>query len=581
MNFKIKSIRYRVSVYVSIIVISVILISTFLISYIYSEEINKQTIIITEQKMNIISKKLENNVEEIIKLQNSIQDDNVLQDLMNENPKTDLEKYKRKVEISELLRQYSYANISINSIFLFDKNKKILDPLYEIEPYNKIIEDFDLFNEFILSKKYSQFSIPSNFPTKLYSKFNEDKNTITYFSKYINENNFTDIGYLLINIKKDYLFKDIKKSCSEEFDFAMVLDEKSNVIVEFGELLDQSNTYVIKHSLDNYNEWTIIAGVLYESLNEKNKIISKFTILIGLFSIIIVVIFSGYVSKRITNPITLIVDSMSKLDKNELPLPINVKAKDELEILVDGFNKMISDVKNLIDEVKKEKDGASEYKIRNLELKLELLQSQINPHFIHNTLNVIKYQANIINAVEIQEMIESFNYLLRASMSINTDFIEIEEEIRCVRSFLNILEYRYDNKIELIVNIEEKIKKELILKLILQPIIENAAYHGIFAKDSNGKIEISIRSVSDRIIKVEVKDDGIGMSKEKVNEILSRIWDKVELETKTGFNNIGLANINERLKLYYGEECKLNVESEIDKGTSVSFQIPYNKKEEK
>lgn len=591
---KIKHIRQRIIINVSLIVVCTMLVSTLLISYIYSKELKKQTVTITEQKMNIIAKNLEDEIEKIIQLQNTIQDDNVLQELMIKKPIKDIDKYKREVEISGLLRQYSYSDISVNSIFAFDMSKNILDSLYEMDPYDKIVEEFVLFDDFIESEKYSAFSKPSNFPTKSYNGSEDEKNTITYFSNYIDENYFNQIGYLLINIKKDYFFKDVIKACTEEFDFALVMDEDSNVILQVGELpvnqadfntyvgssddnttkINHTNTYIIQRTLDNYEDWVIVAGIAYGVMNEGNIIISRFIFIIGVLSIIVVILFSFYMSQKITNPIITVVKSMTKIDKGQWPDPIKVDADDELKILVEGFNTMVVDVKNLIEQVRREQEEKAKYEIDNLELKLELLQSQINPHFVHNTLNAIKYYADTAGAEHVKDMIESLNQLLRESMSLGTNYINIEEEIECVRSYLNIFKYRYDYNIELILNIQEDLKNNKIPKLILQPIVENSAYHGILPKGDNGQIKISIYSTLQEDIRIEVYDNGVGISEEKINSILNSNNNKKLVKTKKGFNNIGLANIIDRLKLYYGNNYKFKIESNINKGTKVYFDIP-------
>lgn len=596
---KIKHIRHRIIINVSLIVICTMLVSTLLISYTYSKELKKQAVIITEQKMNIIAKNLEDEIEKIIELQNTIQDDNVLQSLMAQRPETVTDKHKLEVAISGLLRQYSYSSISVNSIFAFDRNKNILDPLYKIDPYHKIIKEFDLFDDFIESKKYSAFSKPSNFPTKSYNGSDDEKNTITFFSNYIDENYFNRIGYLLLNIKKDYFFKDVIKACAEEFDFALVVDENSNIILEVGEVpedqsnisfvnngddsttkINHSNTFVIQRTLTNYEDWVIIAGISYDVMNEGLRVVTRFILIIGIISIATVILFSFYMSKNITNPIISVAQSMAEIDEGQWPEPIIVDTNDELKILVEGFNTMVVDVKNLIEQVRKEQEEKAQYEIDNLELKLELLQSQINPHFVHNTLNAIKYHADSIGAYQVKDMIESFNQLLRASMSLGIDYINIEEEIECVKCFLNIFKHRYDYDIELILNIQEDLKHNKIPKLILQPIVENSAYHGILPKGENGQIEITVYSISDEDIRIEIFDNGVGISEDKIKNILNSNSNKKPIKSKKGFNNIGLANINDRLKLCYGSSYRLRIKSDVDKGTIVYFDIPKTRKED-
>lgn len=175
------------------------------------------------------------------------------------------------------------------------------------------------------------------------------------------------------------------------------------------------------------------------------------------------------------------------------------------------------------------------------------------------------------------ELIDSFNLLLRSSMSIHTDFISINEELACVKSFLNIFEIRYDYPINIKIMIEEGVEEVRIPKLILQPIVENSAYHGILPMDGDGMIEIRVTKTDRDSILIEVEDNGVGMSEAKVSELLSMNSTKEGQEIfagKKGFNNIGLKNINDRLLLYYGEAYQLNIKSKEDVGTIIFFEIP-------
>ncbi|PKM51363.1 MAG: hypothetical protein CVV02_07090 [Firmicutes bacterium HGW-Firmicutes-7] len=604
MRFKVKHLRNRITISVSVVVVSTILVAAMLISYIYSNELMKRMVVITEHKMDIIVKNLEEEIGKVIELQNTIQDDDVLQQLIiwSNEDSNNQGKYERA--ISELLRKYAYENIRVNSILAFDMNKEILDRFYKIEPYNQIIRDFESFNDFIKTNKNSGFSIPTDFPNRQYNNSADTKSTITYFSTYINENNFIQIGYLLLNIKKDYIFREFTKSCQEEFDFGMVIDEMGNVILEVGNVpftqqelkkvvsenegdirnitIQNLNTYIITQSLENYKDWTVVGGISYEAMNEGNKVIGKIILAIVLFSILLVLVTSFFISQHITKPIISVSKAMQELESGNWPSPLEVKSQDELKILVEGFNKMVVDVQVLFQQVKQEQNEKNKYEISNLMLRLELLQSQINPHFIHNTLNAIKYLAIEENAEKLVGVIESFNLLLRSSMSVNTDFISIEEELECVKSFLNIFQVRYDFDIKINIIIHDNIKQIEVPKLILQPIVENSAYHGILPKGTDGKIEIRVTRSDEECIVIEVEDNGLGMSMEQIEKVLidqSIKQPKTNSVCKKGFNNIGLKNIDDRLNLYYGEAYQLKIKSELDIGTTISFKIPIIPKE--
>lgn len=597
----IRQIKIRITINVSIIVIAVIVVVTALISMIYYQKINEQTSIIAKQKMKIIINDFEEEIAKIIELHNTIQDNDEVQELLSDHPRTEEDRYKNKALLSKILRQYAYTSISANSIFAFSLDKVIYDPLYSISPYKEIVAEYELFDRFIESDKYSAFSPPSTFPRKIHGSKEKDKQTITYFSKYIDENNFIQIGYLLINIKKDYIFRNIIRDCKEEFDFAYIVDEKGNVILQVGETsldeqsikeyglgetknrelkkINNMNFYIITEPLRNYSDWILVGGLSYNSMQEGAKLILNIVYIIGIVSILVVIILSFLLSKKITDPILEMNNAMKEFEQGKWPSELSVTTNDELKTLVDGFNKMVLEFRNLIDRVEKEHDELKRVEVNALELKLELLQSQINPHFVHNTLNAIQYLAYKKDAEDIREAINAFNMLLRASMSVGKDFIKIREELACVSSYLKICKYRYDNEVELVLNVEEELVEMPLPKLILQPLVENSIYHGILTKNEKGIIQINIRK-NDTTILIEVIDDGIGIPQEKLIEMLEGDFIKKDnQEDSSGFNNIGLKNINDRLKLYFGEAYTLKIASDVGIGTCVFFEMPIIKKE--
>ncbi len=602
MLFRFTHIRNRIAVTVSMIVVGALLLTTYAVSYIYNRELTRQVFIITNQKMDRIADSIDEELDQILELQNQIQNDNNIQELMEKHRRLEQDDAQVIKELSDLLRDYSYSNTSVNSIFAFDLNKNILDPLYRIEPYHEIVSEFEEFKRFIEADAYSEFSVPTTFPNRHYNNQVLEASTITYFSKYINLNHFDQIGYIMINTNIDSVFGKFMDLSEKELDFAIVVDQYGRKIIESGEvpttfqkqdvLHDMANqetrniigagmqTYIINQSIEAHPSWTIIGGIHYNNLLEGNRMIMNIVILIGGISVLAVSLLAFYIAKRITKPIIEVSESMESLDYGVWPEALVPKTNDELRILVEGYNTMVRDIKSSIETIEKEQTEKAHFEINNLKLKLELLQSQINPHFVHNTLNSIKYLAKVKEASELVDLIESFNMLLRASMSIDSDFITVDDEMACVKSFMNIFTIRYDHPIDMIFDIDPQLNKCLVPKLILQPIVENSAYHGILGKGVKGNLKIKISPVDSDKMKIEVCDNGLGMSKEKVEQILSgqvMRQEKSFVRSKKGFNNIGLKNIKDRLQLYYGKSCQLTIKSHVGEGTSVSFIIRQTK----
>lgn len=581
----------RIALYLSLFIVIIILVISSSVSLIYSKKLIEQTGTIAGKNMQIIIKDMDEKVNGILGICDSIRDDGDLQELMAQQDLGGKEADAHMRSISKLLRQYAYSRMEINSIFAFNLEQQVYDPLYRISPYNEIIAQFQAFDNFIASEKFHAFSTPSTFPTKVSSNSEAGKNTITYFSQYLSNYDFNQLGYILINLRKDYFFRDLDQICRQVFDFTYVMDEKGNIIYKVKESIPDQEMiesyglrrenaseiktingveyYVISQPLEAYPDWKIVGGMAYEKVREDAALILNTVYLIGLVSVLIVIVISYILSRKITDPILNINYAMAQFEKRQWPDKLEVKTEDELKSLIHGFNHMVEQFRSLLDQVNREHEEKKKAEVQALELKLNLLQAQINPHFVHNTLNAMQYLALKRGAEDIREMIRSFNVLLRASMSVGRDFISVEEEIDLVDSYLKIQRYRYDNDVQAIYEIDEGLAKAQIPKLILQPIVENALYHGIIPRDTGGMIYIRVQENQGRIL-VSVMDDGVGISEEDLSNILR----EKDMSDKRGFNNIGLNNINARLKLCYGEAYSLNIQSEPGKGTCVWFSIP-------
>lgn len=235
---------------------------------------------------------------------------------------------------------------------------------------------------------------------------------------------------------------------------------------------------------------------------------------------------------------------------------------DEISIIGKVFNTMLMDIKNLISE----KDNAHELK-RSAELKA--LQSQINPHFLYNTLDTIQWKALSHQAYDVVEMIQLLSKLFRLSLNNGNEFITIQEELEHVETYLKIQKIRYNQKINYTINCNlSKDKVCYIPKLIIQPLVENSIYHGLKPKKNKGHIALTVESIDNYIV-IEVYDNGIGIPKDTLEELM------VNLKNSIKSDHYGLYNVNERLKLTFGEECEIIIKSEFNIETTIHIKIPF------
>jgi len=573
---KITKISNRITIYFSIIILGLTLAITSSITSIFSKEIIKQYNNVATEKINVISKTLNDNLDSIRHDSYMIENDKNIYDFMS---KVNKDKSIDKANDSDFfnsLSEYCKWRDYIISIIPLTIDKKIIDSLYSKYPYSNLIYGNQELDNFIESGYSNKFSSPNTFPFNYMDPDYEKKTTITYFSRYLDKEDYSSIGYLMVNIKKKSLFSNIDDYCKGVFDSTFIVDKNGNLIYKIGDIeydktmVEKVNNDTVKVNdikyiefnsvIEAYPEWRVIGLISLESLTKNLDSIRSLVYFIGIFSIAIVIFISHITSKKITDPIYDITKAMNKFENGEWPEKLEAKTDDELKYLITSFNKMIYHIKHLIEQIYKEEEENKKLELESMKTQLDLLQSQINPHFIHNTLNTINYLAIKNNQVEIRELIQAFNSLLRQSISTSKKLITLKEELTCTKNYLNIQKYRYGDLVTLVCNIPEELNNCLIPKLILQPLIENSLYHGIVPKGFAGTIRIDMLPKKE-FITIRVIDDGVGISKQK--------------SSHRGFNGISIDNISERLRLYFGNEYNLNIYSKTGIGTCIEFNIPY------
>lgn len=280
-------------------------------------------------------------------------------------------------------------------------------------------------------------------------------------------------------------------------------------------------------------------------------------VLIAVVAVSAVMIVSG-----ILQPIRQLNSVTEKIAQGDFNARAQVNSDDEVAELAVSFNKMAGNMQSLIDKVKED-----ERKMRKADLRL--LQEQIQPHFLYNTLDTIVWLIESNEPDEAVTMVVTLSDFFREILSKGKEFISIKEEEKHISSYLQIQEMRYRDILEYDIQLDQVIYKYQILKLTLQPVVENALYHGIKYKRAKGCIHIHGEKEED-IIRLTVRDDGVGMDEEELAQLRQQI-EKPCQETEKGF---GLANVNERIHMYFGYEYGMKIESEKGKGTTVEIVIP-------
>ena len=307
--------------------------------------------------------------------------------------------------------------------------------------------------------------------------------------------------------------------------------------------------------------WTVVNCVRVEELLRKSNKAQSLYVLVAMGLMIVALFFSRFISRSITQPIQQLCDSMERVQEGDFSVSdIVVESQNEIGSLTKSFNVMTHRIQDLMEQNIREQEAK-----RKSELKA--LQSQINPHFLYNTLDSIIWMAEGKKNEEVVLMTASLARLLRQSISNEDEVVSIGQEVEYARGYLTIQKMRYKDKMEFQIEVDPSILHIPLIKLVLQPVIENAIYHGLKYKESKGLLLVKGFMKNDNAV-LQVIDNGVGMDEETLAHIYER--HKVNYQS----NGVGVYNVQKRLQLYYGNEYGITYESKKGEGTTATITIP-------
>ena len=307
--------------------------------------------------------------------------------------------------------------------------------------------------------------------------------------------------------------------------------------------------------------WTVVDCTNVKELLSKSRQAQSVYVLTAIILVIVALLFSRFMARSITLPIQKLRDSMKKVQEGDFSVSdVVVDSKNEIGSLTKSFDVMTHRIHELMEQNVHEQEEK-----RKSELKA--LQSQINQHFLYNTLDSIIWMSEGKKNEEVVLMTASLARLLRQSISNEDEVVPIANEVEYARGYLTIQKMRYKDKLEFQIEVDSSILYIPLIKLVLQPIIENAIYHGLKYKESKGLLIVK-GFMKDGNAVLQVIDDGVGMDE----ETLAHIYDKHKVNYHS--NGVGVYNVQKRLKLYYGEDYGITYTSELGKGTTATITIP-------
>lgn len=365
----------------------------------------------------------------------------------------------------------------------------------------------------------------------------------------------------------------------------ILLDDKNQVIVgkeseltrEAGNLFTnwddsfeyqmERENYQVVYQVSEYTGWKAIAIIPEKEIKKAVMPLQFGTVIVLALSIFLSLVLSGGLSYFLVRPIKNTVRALHKFSKGDFTVRLETERKDEFGEMNEVFNSTIQKVEGLLGEI-------TDARILNKEMEFKALQAQINPHFLYNALDTVNWMAHKEGKEEICDMISAVSSLLRISISNKEAIFTIEKELKYVKDYLYIQKTRYRDRFEVLFDVSDEISQQVIPKLTIQPLVENAIVHSI--EVSREKAVLTIRGYREKgDVLLQVADTGIGMD----DRTLKNLFEKPESETKNGINTahtgLGVYAVNQRLKYLYGEGYGLSADSKLGEGTCFTIKIPF------
>ena len=473
--------------------------------------------------------------------------------------------------IDDMLRVIRRTSTCINNIFMVcDKGNYTSSNYFDSD----MLIEKSWYKEALIEEKNTVTTIPHN--ADYQSIYGDGPVVISVVKKVISPKDAkTIIGVIMLDIDYSTLVNELKSSEFDDKNLILLRNEDNGMIANSYSLdFSKAEEYrgkmeLTKKSISTYKYETKKYGWKVEVIVSKASLYSKFGSVLNTFVLIVIItvvfsiVLSYILAKKITKPINQLVLRMQDLSKGDFNARVDEVENRDIQVLSDGFNKMSYHIKQLMDNLRKK-----DYESANA--RFLALQAQINPHFLYNTLETIRSIA-IRNQVEsIADMAKSMADIFRYSVDSTKEEFVLKDELKHVKNYINIQKIRYKERLNVEFNIDESLLNYKIIKLVIQPLVENAIYHGIDMKKEAGKLCIECSKFEDKVL-ISVSDNGIGIKKQDLEELRKNLESSIDRKIN---KSIGLINVNSRLKLYYGENCSLSIESDYDIGTKVYFKIP-------
>ncbi|WP_245754895.1 sensor histidine kinase [Pelosinus propionicus] len=391
-----------------------------------------------------------------------------------------------------------------------------------------------------------------------------------FFEKVFSSSLLSKSGYLML-VSNDGMmtFKKINNEYQINSEVIKQLQQRKEKEGKLEFKSSQGKNMVLIYDTLPTNQWKLVAVFTQDEVLDRAKYIKYITLSLIILLIVVAVVLTNILAIFITRPISALADNMKHIQGENIDFVSDIHPLNEIGILNQGVKDLVERVKVLLDQIKMEQETKRQ-------LEFSVMQTQIHPHFLYNTLYSIKGLCDMELNEDASAMITALANFFRISISCGKEIISIEEELSHIRNYLFIQEMRYGDTFSYEINVSDDILSYSIVKLTLQPLVENAIYHGVKQKRGIGWIGVNGYR-KDGFLYFEVQDNGLGMNSERLEEVYKCLENR---NFSLGKGGLGVRSVHERLQLHYGKEAGLKIASELNEGTIIKIIIPMKQLED-
>lgn len=581
----------------------VLLISNGVITYLfYNNSVNQIYIKLsqsTQKTVLQVNKTIDFYIRDIERLSLSVFADPLVQRVLRDPAQDKTQQLQNDSDVELRLLNLSMVRPNVIGIYIYSLdghiyyqtkgNTPALDYKVEQEPwYTKVKENME--------EKY--FLIPTSWETHTYMKIFQ---TVSLVRRISDTTVTRSLGYMKIDTDLDALDSIVSSVRTNEVSRVVIISSDHKTLLDtalkypedlsnkhfvnrvtaeesgqFREIVDGIEQLIVFHR-SPYTGWTVAAMLPISTMNKENKQIRNSVILIACIMIGLSSLFAYWISNNLTKRIRSLKRMMVKAEMGQFDVRVEDTSSDEVGNLTMGFNSMLRNIDELIHQ---------NYilQLKEAESQMQALQAQINPHFLYNTLNVMRSISNYHGVSVVAKMVEVLSDMFRYSIMKDSGYVELNEELEQVKRYLFIQNIRFDHLFTLETEVPDLLLKTSIVRQTLQPIVENSIIHGLENMDEPGKLLIRAHREGSKII-VMIIDNGVGIEPERLRNIQEglsdahlQIWHSMPNQTRMGTGmgtGMGIRNVHQRLQLRFGKEYGLSIDSVYRQGTTVSLYMPY------